>query len=118
MYRSLPFLLLAIGCSSVTLLTDSAFAEEKRSGTITGVIKTKKPTPNGKNVLIDVLAPGEVKARSYRVLYDPKIKAPIADVLKAVKASNVGDQVELDWIDTGEGLGIKKFEVLKKAEKE
>jgi hypothetical protein len=31
-----------------------------------------------------------------------------------VKAANVGDRVQFDWLDTGEGLAITKFEVLKK----
>jgi hypothetical protein len=87
---------------------------EKRSGSVTGELKSRKDTPNGKNVTVEVLAAGEEKARSYRVMYDPAVKGPLPDVLKAVKAANVGDKVELDWVDTGEGLGIKKFAVLKK----
>jgi hypothetical protein len=93
---------------------DSAQAQEKRSGSLTGEIKSMKDTPNGKNVNLEVLAAGEEKARAYRVQYDPTIKAPKADVLKAVRASKVGDRVSLDWVDTGEGLAITKYEVLKK----
>lgn len=94
--------------------TEDLQSQEKRTGSVTGEIKTKKDTPNGKNVIIEVLASGEEKPRPYRVQYDPKAKAPVADVLEAVRKSNVGDKVQLDWIDTGEGLAIKKFEVIKK----
>lgn len=90
--------------------------QEKRTGTLTGTLKSSKATPNGKNVIIEVLAPGEEKARSYRVQYDPAIKAPIAKVLDAVKAAKVGDRVRLEWIDTGEGLAMKDFQVLTKKE--
>jgi hypothetical protein len=88
--------------------------DKKRSGTLTGEIKSTKPTPNGKNTNIEVLAPGEEKARSYRVLYDAKVKGPIPSVLEAVRAAKVGDRVQLEWVDTGEGLAIKSFQVLKK----
>jgi len=88
--------------------------KKKRTGTVTGEIKSSKATPNGKNTIIEVLAPGEEKARAYRVQYDPKVKGPIESVLKAVRAAKVGDRVQLDWIDTGEGLAITKFEVLTK----
>jgi hypothetical protein len=94
----------------------SAQAQERKSGTLTGVIKSKKPTPNGRNVILEVLAPGEEEPRPYRVNYSPEVKGPLPKVLEAVKASNVGDQVRFDWVDTGEGLGIKSFEVVKKAE--
>jgi len=61
-----------------------------------------------------VLAPGEEKARSYFVQYDQKIKGPLPDVLKAVRAASVGDQVVFDWEATGHGPAIVKFEVQKK----
>ena len=93
---------------------EGAAQEKKRSGTLTGEIKSQKKTPNGKNVVIEVLASGEEKARSYRVQYDPKVKGPIPAVLDAVQAAKVGDRVQLEWVDTGEGLAIKSFEVLKK----
>jgi hypothetical protein len=109
----------ALLCLSVAILTagllDAAQEPKKRSGMITGVVKSQKKTPNGKNTLIEVLAPGEEKARSYRVQYDPKVKGPIEPVLKAVRAANVGDTVQLEWVDTGEGLAITSFQVLKKA---
>src|SRR5262245_45236648 len=90
------------------MLCDLSVAQDnkKRSGTVTGEMKSTKASPNGKNQLIEVLAPGEEKARSYRVNYDPKAKAPLADVLTAVRAAKVGDRVQLDWIDTGEGLAM------------
>jgi len=61
----------------------SAGAQEqkKRTGKFNGEIKSTKPSPNGKNAIIEVLAPGEEKARSYRVQYDPKAKG--ADSIRA-----------------------------------
>jgi hypothetical protein len=98
--------------------TSSAQVEKKnRTGTVTGELKSQKPTPNGKNVTIEVLAPGEEKARPYRVAFDPTVKGPIPKVLEAVKAAKVGDRVQLEWTDRGEGLVITAFEVLKKSEK-
>ena len=94
---------------------DSPGKDAKRSGTIAGEIKSKKD--QGKNVVIEVLAPGEEKARSYFVQFDPKIQGPIPEVLKAVRAANVGDQVVFDWEATNHGPAIVKFEVRKKAEK-
>jgi hypothetical protein len=91
---------------------DSAPEPEKRSGTISGVIKAKKT--QGNNVVIEVLAPGEEKPRPYFVQYDPKIKGPMPEVLKAVRAAEVGNRVVFDWEATGHGPAIVKFEVLKK----
>jgi plastocyanin len=90
--------------------------DQKRSGNVIGVIKSQKPTPNGKNTFLEVLAPGEEKARTYRVQYDPKAMGPIPAVLAAVRAAKVGDRVQFDWVDTGEGLAIKTFHVLKSEE--
>jgi hypothetical protein len=86
--------------------------DEKRSGTIAGEIKSKKE--EGNNVVLEVLAPGEEKPRSYFVNFDPKLKAPIPEVLKAVKAAGVGDKVVFDWVATGHGPAIVKFEVARK----
>src|SRR5581483_7906378 len=90
-----------------------AKGDAKRSGTVSGEIKSKKEQNN--NVVIEVLAPGEEKARSYFVQHDPKVKGPIPGVLKAVRAANVGDKVVFDWEATGHGPAIVKFEVQKKA---
>jgi len=86
----------------------------KRSGTIAGEVKSKKQL--GENVAIEVLAPGEEKARSYHVKYDPKAKGPIPEVLGAVRAAGVGDQVTFDWEATHHGPAIVRFEVQKKAD--
>lgn len=88
--------------------------KKKREGTIIGEVKGMKPTPNKVNVFVEILAAGEERARTYRVQYDPAVKGPIAKVLEAVKAAKVGDRVQADWIDTGEGLALKTFQVLKK----
>ena len=110
-------LALAAGVVAMSECGGSAWGQERRSGTVTGEVKSKKDTPNGKNVVVEVLAAGEEKPRPYRVQYDPTVKGPIPDVLKAVRAAAVGDTVEFDWVDTGEGLAIKKFQVLKKGGK-
>ena len=100
-------------CVALSGLADAA-QDKKRSGTLIGEIKSLKKSPNGKNVVIEVLAVGEEKARPYRVQYDPKAKGPIPSVLKAVQEAKVGDFVSLEWVDTGEGFAIRVFEVLKK----
>jgi hypothetical protein len=91
-----------------------ATKDKTRSGTIAGTIRAKKPL--GNNVAIEVLAPGEEKARSYFVQFDPKIQGPIPEILKAVRAANVGDKVLFDWVATNHGPAIVKFEVRKQAE--
>jgi hypothetical protein len=88
--------------------------EETRSGTIVGDLKSKKDSKDGKNVVIEVLAPGEEKARSYHVQYDQKIKGPLPDVVKAVREAEVGDKVEFEWVATGHGPAITKFKVFKR----
>ena len=93
---------------------DEPPAKEKRTGTIAGVIQSMEEKNN--NVTITVLAPGEEKARSYFVQFDPKIKGPIPEVLKAVKAAKVGDKVAFDWEATNHGPAIVKCDVLKKSE--
>ena len=112
--KALGLVLIAFCFLAVGLL-DAAQDQKKRSGMITGVLKSQKKSPNGKNSIVEILAPGEEKARSYRVQYDPKVKGPIEPVLKAVRAANVGDTVQFEWVDTGEGLAITSFQVLKKA---
>src|SRR5439155_22805711 len=72
--------------------------QEPRTGTIVGDLKSKKDSKDGKNVVVEVLAPGEEKARSYHVQYDQKAKGPLPDVLKAVREAGVGDKVEFDWV--------------------
>jgi hypothetical protein len=91
-----------------------ATKDKQRSGTIAGEIKAKKA--QGKNVVIEVLAPGEEKARSYFVQFDRKINAPIPEVLKAVRAASIGDRVLFDWEATNHGPAIVKLEVQKKTE--
>ena len=88
--------------------------QETRTGTIIGDLKSRKDSKDGKNVVIEVLAPGEEKPRSYHVQYDQKAKGPLPDVLKAVREAEVGDKVEFEWVATGHGPAITKFQVFKK----
>ena len=92
--------------------------EPKKAGAIIGEVKAAKDSKDGKNTMIDVLAPGEEKARTYFVNYDPKIKGPIPEVLKAVRAAKVGERVELEWISTNHGPAITAFRVLKTGSKD
>jgi len=108
--------LAGIGIALVLLLMAAPVSdaqEKKREGRVVGVVQGQKDSRDGKNTFIDVLAPGEERARSYHVLYDAEIKGPIPSVLKAVRAAKVGDRVELEWVETGHGPAIKSFQVLK-----
>ncbi len=111
------FVLLSFAFALVALVGFSDAAQEKdkkkRTGTVVGELKSRKDAPNKINVLVEILAAGEEKARQYRVGYDQKAKGPIPDVLKAVKAANIGDRVQIDWIE-GEGYNITAFQVLTK----
>jgi hypothetical protein len=95
-------------------LSLSEAQDKKRTGRVIGEVKGQKNTKDDKNTFIEVLAPGEEKAREYHVMWDPKIKGPIPSILAAVRAAKVGDRVELEWIDTNHGPAIEKFQVLKK----
>ncbi len=88
--------------------------EPKTSGTVIGEVKAHKATKDGRNTMIEVLAPGEEKARSYHVMYDAKIKGPVPSILAAVRAAKVGERVELAWVGTNHGPAITSFKVLKK----
>jgi hypothetical protein len=111
--KSLAFSLSLIAMLVCTILA-SAQDDKPKGGTIVGELKSKKDTADGKNTMIEVLAPGEEKPRRYHVLYDPKAKAPIASVLEKVRAAKVGDKVEFEWVQTGHGPMIKEFKVFKK----
>jgi hypothetical protein len=87
--------------------------KKKRTGMVVGELQSRKDAPNKINVLVEILAAGEEKARQYRVAYDPKVKGPMPEVLKSVKAANIGDRVQIDWVE-GEGYNITAFQVLKK----
>jgi hypothetical protein len=118
MYRVLFCSGIAATILAFTGVGTEVLAQEPRSGTITGELKSKKDTEDKKNTTIEVLAPGEEKARSYFVQYDQKVKGPLPDVLKAVRAATVGDKVEFGWVATGHGPAITKFQVLKKTDGE
>ena len=107
-----------MACMGVALLlcsfVDAAQDKKPRTGTVIGEVKAQKDTKDGKNTAIEILAPGEEKARVYHVMYDPKIKGPFPEVLKAVRAAKVGERVQIEWIDTNHGPMIQTFAVLKK----
>ena len=107
----------AITCFVLCGLSNAGQEEKKKGGTVIGTLQAEKKTKDGHNSMIDVLAPGEEKARTYHVSYDPKFKGPIASVLAAVRAAKVGDRVELEWVGTNHGPAITAFRVLKKETK-
>ena len=61
MSRKFSLICLALACLLLWGIGSEAQSQEKRKGTIGGEIKTKKDTPNKKNVVIEVLAAGEEK---------------------------------------------------------
>jgi RNA polymerase sigma factor (sigma-70 family) len=94
--------------------SDKADEPKRRTGTVIGQIVSTKPTVGNVNTILEVLAQGEEKPRTYRVMWDQKIKKPSPPILEAVRAANVGDRVQIEWTDGHEGLWITAFKVLKK----
>src|ERR1051325_9604600 len=116
MLRKIVVLTFAFTLALVCGLSE-ADKDKKKTGTIIGELKSRKDTPNAKNVFLEIQAAGEEAPRKYRVQYDKKANGPIPDVLAATKAAKIGDRVQCDWINTGEGLAITSFQVLKKTDK-
>jgi len=108
---ALPFALLLL---AHVAFSDAAQEPKKRTGNVVGKLEARKDSKDGKNTIIDVLAPGEEKARAYFVNYDPKIKGPIPAVLAAVRSAKIGEVVELEWVDTNHGPAITSFRMFKK----
>lgn len=101
-------------CVSVVIVlaatcdTGNAQLKKLRTGTTIGELKSVDVAKNKRDTIIEVLAPGEEKARRYT------IGAQQPTVVAAAKAATIGDRVEIDWFDTVEGLCVEKFQVLKK----
>jgi len=117
MIPNLMFTSFAVALLVLAALSEPADGQDKkkRTGTVVGELQSRKDAPNKINVIVEILGAGEEKARQYRVAYDPKVKGPMPEVLKAVKAASIGDRVQIDWIE-GEGYNITAFQVLKKKE--
>jgi lysophospholipase L1-like esterase len=107
-------LIAVIHAGLVLSLATPALAQDKKTGTVIGEVKSNKEFPNGKNNFIEVLAFGEEKARPYFVLFDEKAKGPIPEVIALVRTAKVGDHVKLTWEYTAHGPAIKSFQILKK----
>jgi hypothetical protein len=107
-------LALSIACPAACGSARAGKGDKKEAGRIIGELKSQKNTSDGNNTAIEVLAPGETKARRYHVLYDPKIKGPIPSVLSAVRAARIGDVVELELVGSSHGPMIKTFKVFKR----
>ncbi len=92
----------------VTCGIGHAELKKLRTGTTIGVLKSVNPAKNKRDIIIEVLAPGEEKPRRYTV------GAQKPAMIATINAAKVGDRVEIDWFDTVEGLCIEKFQVLTK----
>lgn len=115
MYPKLLLTTFIAALLAIVALSENAEGQDKkkRTGSVIGELKSRKDAPNKINVIVEIQAAGEEKARQYRVAYDPKVKGPMPEVLKAVKAAEIGSRVEIDWVE-GEGYNITAFKVLKK----
>jgi hypothetical protein len=98
--------------------------DKERTGTLVGELKSRAEAKNGRSVTIEVLAPGEEKARRYLVAYDPRDPAaekPYKELRAKVDAAGVGDRVRLTWVNAPKGseggFFVTGFEVLRKADR-
>ncbi len=99
-------------------------AQEKakeRTGAVTGELKSRMAGKNGRSVMLEILAPGEEKARTYILSYnpkDPKAKDRYVELLALVDAAKIGDRVECAWVNSPPGAEggffVTRFRVLKK----
>jgi hypothetical protein len=94
---------------------------KERAGVVTGEFKTRKDAKNGRSVTLEILAPGEEKARAYLLSYnpkDPKAKGRYLELVALVDAAKIGDRVECGWVNSPPGAEgaffLTSFRVLKK----
>jgi hypothetical protein len=94
---------------ALAAMGDTAAAQLKklRTGTTIGELKSITLAKNKRDMVIEVLSPGEERARRYTVGAQQK------EVIAVVKAAKVGDRVEVEWFDTVEGLCVDKLKVLR-----
>jgi hypothetical protein len=89
---------------------DSGQAQLKKlkTGVVAGEVRAIQTARNKRDMELELLAPGEEKARKYTVGAHQKV------LLETLKFLQVGDRVEIDWFDTVEGLCVEKLRLLKK----
>lgn len=94
---------------------------KERAGVVTGEFKSRKDAKNGRSVTLEILAPGEEKARAYILSYnpkDPKAKDRYLELVVLVDAAKIGDRVECGWVNSPPGAEggffLTSFRVLKK----
>jgi hypothetical protein len=118
-------ILVLVGVHAVLLArwTATAQDEKERTGTIVGELKSRVDSKTGKSATLEILAPGEVKARKYLVAYnprDPKAEAPFKVLLAAVNTANVGDRVRIEWVNAPKGseggFFVTAFQVIQKSD--
>ena len=105
------------------LATAQVTADPERTGTIVGELKSRTDSKNGKSVTLEILAPGEEKARKYFVAYnprDPKAEAPFKVLLARVNTAEVGDRVRIEWVNAPKGseggFFVTTFQVIQKSD--
>lgn len=126
MFRNRAFYLLVWGqavlCGPCTATGQDAPGAE-RTGTIVGELKARTDAKTGKSVTLEILAPGEEKARKYFVAYnprDPKAEAPFKVLLAQVNTAKVGDRVRIEWVNAPKGseggFFVTAFQVIQKSD--
>ena len=118
--------ILFLACVHAVILapwTAAAQDEKERTGTIVGELKSRVDSKTGKSATLEILAPGEEKARKYFVAYnprDPKAEAPFKVLLAAVDKAKVGDRVRIEWVNAPKGseggFFVTAFEVIQKSD--
>ncbi len=117
-----PVLLLSACLQAILCAPWPVLAQDKddkeRTGTFIGQLTSRKDSKNGKSVVLEILAPGEEKARRYFVAYnpkDPKAEEPFKALLAKVNTAKVGDRVRITWINSPPGseggFFVTSFEV-------
>jgi hypothetical protein len=93
---------------------------KERTATVIGVLTSRTEIKNRKDLIIEILADGEEKARRYGVPYVPKGKGPITEVLGDVNRAKIGDRVLCDLLYGAygyeSGFTVTSFQVLKKTD--
>jgi len=115
-FKISAFVLLVGGGVMVAAAQNSGKA---RTGLVTGELKSRKDATNRQSVTLQILAPGEEKARFYILSYnprDPKAKDRYTELRVLVDAARIGDRVECGWVNSPEGAEggffVTKFCVL------
>jgi hypothetical protein len=97
----------------IALVDSGASQEKRRTGALAGVVTDKGNSKDGKNGWVEIKADGEEKGRRYWPAADRKVGGPDREILAAIRKVGIGSRVRIEWIDSGDGKDMTKFEVLK-----